>query len=134
MYSTSQTFPYDPLIMDISLKSGIHLLHLTCMWNMFYCTDIVLQLFCCYLSSILKINLRETTVREIFKTQKSRDKLEAKKRRQKQQRTNKNRKKTHRKLKVNEQPGLHHTMGAWTRCTGRALDKDKAFHKINNKL
>ena len=104
------------------------------MWNMFYCTDIVLQLFCCYLSSILKINLRETTVREIFKTQKSRDKLEAKKRRQKQQRTNKNRKKTHRKLKVNEQPGLHHTMGAWTRCTGRALYKDKAFHKINNKL
>lgn len=105
--------------MDISLKSGIHLLHLTCMWNMFYCTDIVLQLFCCYLSSILKMNLRETTVREIFKTQKSRDKLEAKKRRQKQQRTNKNRKKTHRK--VNEQPGLHHKMGAWTRCTGRAL-------------
>jgi hypothetical protein len=52
-----------------------------------------------YLFSILKINLRETTVREIFKTQKSRDKLEAKKRRQKQQRTNKNRKKTHRKLK-----------------------------------
>jgi hypothetical protein len=35
--------------------------------------------FCCYLSSILKMNLRETTVREIFKTQKSRDKLEAKK-------------------------------------------------------
>jgi hypothetical protein len=23
--------------------------------------------------------------------------------------------------KVNEQPGLHHKMGAWTRCTGRAL-------------
>ena len=67
------------------------------------------------------MNLRETTVREIFKTQMSRDKLEAKKRRQKQQRTNKNRKKTHRKLKVNEQPGLHHTMGAWTRCTGRTL-------------
>ena len=65
--------------------------------------------------------LRQTTVREIFKTQKSRDKLETKKRRQKQQRTNKNRKKTHRKLKVNEQPGLHHKMGAWTRCTGRAL-------------
>ena len=91
-------------------------LHLTCMWNMFYCTDIVLQLFCCYLSSILKINLRETTVREIFKTQKSRDKLEVKKRRQKQQRA----KKTHRKLKVNEQPG-HHKIGAWIRCTGRAL-------------
>jgi hypothetical protein len=91
-------------------------LHLTCMWNMFYCTDIVLQLICCYLSSILKINLRETTVREIFKTQKSRDKLEVKKRRQKQQRINK----THRKLKVNEQPG-HHKMGAWTRCTGRTL-------------
>jgi hypothetical protein len=34
---------------------------------------------------------------------------------------NKNRKKTHRKLKMNEQPGLHHKMGAWTRCTGRAL-------------
>jgi hypothetical protein len=84
---------------------------------MFYCTDIVLQIFCCYLSSILKINLRETTVREIFKTQKSRDKLEVKKRRQKQQRA----KKTHRKHKVNEQPGLHHKMGAWTRCTGRAL-------------
>jgi hypothetical protein len=80
--------------MDISLKSRIHLLHLTRMWNMFYCTDIVLQLFCCYLSSILKINLRETTVRDIFKTQKSRDKLAAKKRKQKQQRTNKNRKKT----------------------------------------
>ena len=62
------------------------------------------------------MNLRETTVREIFKTQKSRDKLEAKKRRQKQQRTNKNRKKTHRKLKVNEQPGLHHKMRAWTSC------------------
>jgi hypothetical protein len=107
--------------MDISLKSGIHLLHLTCMWNMFYYTNIVLQLFCCYLSSILKMNLRETTVRDIFKTQKSRDKLEAKKRRQKQQRTNQNRKKTHRKLKMNEQPGLHHKMGAWTRCTGRAL-------------
>jgi hypothetical protein len=45
--------------MDISLKSGIHLLHLTCMWNIFYCTNIVLQLFCCYLSSILKMNLRE---------------------------------------------------------------------------
>jgi hypothetical protein len=54
-------------------------------------SQIVLQLFCCYLSSILKMNLRETTVREIFKTQKSRDKLEAKKRRPKQQRTNKNR-------------------------------------------
>jgi hypothetical protein len=40
------------------------------------------------------MNLRETTVREIFKTQKSRDKQEAKKRRQKQQRT----KKTYRKL------------------------------------
>ena len=61
---------------------------------MFYCTDIVLQVFCCYLSSILKMNLRETTVREIFKTQKSRDKQEAKQQRQKQQRT----KKTHRKL------------------------------------
>ena len=108
--------------MDISLKSGIHLLHLTCMWNMFYCTDIVLRLFCCYLSSILKMNLRETTVRDIFKTQKSRDKLAAKKRRQKQQRTNKNRKKTHRKLIVNDHPGLHHKMGAWTRCTGRALE------------
>jgi hypothetical protein len=46
---------------------------------------------------VLKMNLRETTVREIFKTQKSREKLEAKKWRQKQQRTNKNRKKTHRK-------------------------------------
>ena len=101
---------------------------------MFYCTDIVLQLFCCYFSSILKMNLRETTVREIFKNQKSRDKLEAKKRRQKQQRTNKHRKKTHRKIKVNEQPGLHHTMGAWIRCIGRALDKDKGFHKINNKF
>jgi hypothetical protein len=56
------------------------------------------------------MNLRETTVREIFKTQMSRDKLEAKKRRQKQQRI----KKTHRKHKVNEQPG-HHKMGAWTR-------------------
>ena len=62
------------------------------------------------------MNLRETTVREIFKTQKSRDKLEVKKRRQKQQRTNKNRKKTHRKLKENEQPGLHHKMRAWTSC------------------
>jgi hypothetical protein len=41
-----------------------------------------------FLSSIVKMHLR--------------DKLEAKKRRQKQQRTNKNRKKTHRKLKVNE--------------------------------
>jgi hypothetical protein len=39
------------------------------------------------------MNFRETTVREIFKPQKSGDKLEAKKRRQKQQRTNKNRKK-----------------------------------------
>jgi hypothetical protein len=56
------------------------------------------------------MNLRETTVREIFKTQKSRDKLEAKKQRQKQQRTNKNRKKTHRKLKMNEQPVLHHSV------------------------
>jgi hypothetical protein len=43
----------------------------------YYTDDIVLQLFCCYLFSILKINLRETTVREIFKTQKSKDKLEA---------------------------------------------------------
>ena len=120
--------------MDISLKRGIHLLLLTCMSNMFYCTDTVLQLFCCYLSSILKINLRETTVREIFKTQKSRDKLEVKKRRQKQQRTNKNRKKTHRK--VNEQPGLHHTMGAWTRRTGRALSvlmwKDTAHRSTSS--
>jgi hypothetical protein len=58
------------------------------------------------------MNLRETTVREILKTQKSRDKPEVKKRRQKQQRTNKNRKKTHKKLKVNEQPGLHHKMRA----------------------
>ena len=66
------------------------------------------------------MNLRETTVREIFKPQKSRDKLEAKKRRQTQKRTNKNRKKTYRKLKVNEQPRLHHKMRAWTRCTGRA--------------
>jgi hypothetical protein len=65
---------------------------------------------------ILKMNLRETTVREIIKSQKSRDKLEAKKRRQKQQRTNKNRKKTHRELKVNEQPGLHHKIRAWTSC------------------
>ena len=122
--------------MDISLKSGIHLLHLTCMWNMFYCTDIVLQLFCCYLSSILKMNLRKTTVREIVKTQKSRDKLEAKKRRQKQQRTNKNRKKTHRKHKVNEKPGLHHTMGAWSRRTGRALSvlmwKDTAHRSTSS--
>jgi hypothetical protein len=99
------------VVKKLNLTEGESIfLQLTCMWNMFYCNDIVLQLFCCYLSSILKMNLRETTVREIFKTEKSRDKLEAKKRRQKQQRI----KKTHRKHKVNEQPG-HHKMGAWTR-------------------
>jgi hypothetical protein len=60
------------------------------------------------------MNLRETTVREIFKTQKSGDKLEAKKRRQKQQRTNKNRKKTHRKLKET--------------CSTCRLDVEDEFH------